>query len=64
MQEIIVTIDDAGEVKVEVAGVTGGSCVDLTEKLEAALGVAQADGRELKPEYNQKDVRHVNTQRR
>jgi hypothetical protein len=38
MQEIEVAIDKDGQVKLEVRGVKGMSCLDLTKDLEAALG--------------------------
>ncbi len=36
---ITVTIDAEGESKVEVKGVAGKSCKDLTKGIESALGV-------------------------
>jgi hypothetical protein len=38
LQEIDVYIDENGEVKVEIRGVKGMSCLDLTKDLEAVLG--------------------------
>lgn len=38
LQEIDVFIDKDGQVRVEVRGVKGTSCLDLTKGLEAALG--------------------------
>jgi len=49
VQEINVYIDPDGQVRVEVRGVTGPSCLDLTAGLEAALG-AQVTSRELTAE--------------
>ncbi|MBN1954051.1 MAG: DUF2997 domain-containing protein, partial [Anaerolineae bacterium] len=37
-QEIEVFIDKDGQVRIEVRGVKGESCLDLTQALEAALG--------------------------
>ncbi len=49
IQEIEVTIDKKGQVKVHVRGVKGKACLDLTKDLELALG-AQVISRELTPE--------------
>ncbi len=38
IQEIEVIIDKNGEVKIQVHGVNGTTCLDLTADLEAALG--------------------------
>ena len=38
MEEVKVTIDAEGNVKVTVFGVKGPSCLEITEKLEALLG--------------------------
>ena len=38
IQEIEVIIDKNGEVKIQVHGVDGTTCLDLTADLEAALG--------------------------
>jgi hypothetical protein len=38
IQEIDVIIDKDGQVKIEVRGVKGPACLDLTKELEAALG--------------------------
>ena len=38
VQEIKITIDPDGQVRVEVLGVKGQSCLDLTSALEEALG--------------------------
>ena len=38
MEEIKVTIDGEGNVKVTVFGVKGAKCLELTEELEALLG--------------------------
>lgn len=51
MQEITVTILPGGEVKIEVNGVKGGGCMELTEQLEKALG--SVSSREMTPEADQ-----------
>lgn len=61
MQEIEVFIDKDGKVRIEVRGVKGGTCLDLTAALEAALG-GQVENRQLTPEaqeglLNQQDER-------
>lgn len=38
LQEIDVFIDKKGEVKLEIRGVKGQKCLDLTQDLEAILG--------------------------
>ena len=45
MQEIEVFIDKDGQVRIEVRGVQGTSCQDLTRDLEQALGGQVADRR-------------------
>jgi hypothetical protein len=40
MQEIEVFIDKNGKVRIEVRGVKGGACLDITKALEEALGGA------------------------
>jgi hypothetical protein len=52
LQEIDVVIDKDGSVKIEVRGVKGPSCLDLTRELEAALG-GQVAEREMTPEANE-----------
>ena len=49
MQEITVVIDKDGQVRVEVRGVKGGSCLDVTKGLEEALG-GQVEDRQMTPE--------------
>jgi hypothetical protein len=49
LQEIEVFIAPDGSVSVEVRGVKGGGCLELTKGLEAALG-NQIAARELTPE--------------
>ena len=38
LQEIEVLIDEDGNVKIEVRGVAGNACLELTAELEEALG--------------------------
>jgi hypothetical protein len=47
--EIEIEITTTGEVHMEVKGVKGKGCLDLTKPLEAALGKVEA--RKLKSEY-------------
>ena len=52
LQEIDVFIEKDGQVKIEVRGVKGMSCLDLTKDLEAVLG-SQAVSREMTPEADE-----------
>ena len=49
MQEITVVIEKDGQVRVEVRGVKGTSCLDVTRGLEEALG-GQVEDRQMTPE--------------
>jgi Protein of unknown function (DUF2997) len=49
LQEIEVFIEKGGQVRIQVRGVKGQSCLDLTKALEAALG-GQIESREMTPE--------------
>jgi hypothetical protein len=49
LQEIEVFIDKDGQVRIEVRGVKGMSCLDLTADLETALG-GEVESREMTPE--------------
>lgn len=49
LEEIEVFIDKDGQVRIEVRGVKGMACLDLTQDLEAALG-GQVEEREMTPE--------------
>jgi len=49
LQEIDVYIDKDGEVRIEVRGVKGNRCLDITKELESALG-GKVDKREMTPE--------------
>ena len=49
MQELEITIDNDGHVKVGVRGVHGDSCLMLTKNIENAVGTVEA--REFTSEY-------------
>lgn len=49
MQEVIIDIDERGNVTVEGKGFTGNECTALTKEIEQALG--DVEKRTLKPEY-------------
>ncbi len=49
LEEIEVFIDKDGKVRIEVRGVKGMSCLDLTKDLEEALG-GEVEDREMTPE--------------
>lgn len=49
LEEIEVIIDKDGQVHIQVRGVKGTTCLDLTSGLEAALG-GEVELRELQPE--------------
>jgi hypothetical protein len=49
LQEIEVTIDQEGKVYIQVRGVKGTACLDITRELEEALG-GQIELREMTPE--------------
>jgi len=51
VEEVKVTIDEEGNVKVTVFGAKGPNCLEITEKLEALLG-GQVE-REFTSEYYQ-----------
>jgi hypothetical protein len=56
VQEVDVFIEKNGQVRVEVQGVKGTACLDLTKNLEDALG-GQVEEREMRPEaYESADV--------
>ncbi len=38
IQEIEVTIDENGQVQIQVRGIKGEACLDITHPLETALG--------------------------
>ncbi len=49
LQEISVFIEKDGQIRLEVNGVKGPACLDLTRALEQALG-GQVESREMRPE--------------
>jgi hypothetical protein len=49
MEELIVTIQE-GEVQVEVQGVKGGRCLELTQAIESLLG--KISSRRLKNDFS------------
>ena len=55
MKTIRVEIDADGHAQIDVQGVIGKSCEDLTCDLEVALGVVT--GRDHKPMYHRREVR-------
>ena len=62
LQEIEVTIERNGEVRIEVRGVKGRSCIELTEDVIEALGGEVAE-RELTSEAHEDEPDVANTQR-
>lgn len=48
-EQVLIEIGQAGQVSIEVLGVKGPTCQDLTRELEKALGTVQ--GQELKEEF-------------
>ena len=61
LQEIDVFIEKDGQVKIEVRGVEGKSCLDLTKDLEAVLG-NQTISREMTPEADEVGQEQVQQQ--
>jgi hypothetical protein len=61
-QEITVTIDQEGQVTVNVSGIDGPDCLAATEALEQALGAVRS--RERTPEYYRAFQRQVSTVRK
>lgn len=51
-EKIIITFDEVGNPTIEVQGVKGKKCLELTKPLEDALGVVQS--RQKKPEFYQR----------
>lgn len=52
IQEIDLVIGPNGKVTIEVRGVSGGKCEDLTSELEAILG-GKVTTRDYKPSYHE-----------
>ena len=63
LQEIEVFIDPDGRVRIEVRGVKGGVCLELTQALEQALG-GQVESREMTPEALEENVQPVQPPRK
>ncbi len=64
LQEVEVFIEKDGRVRVEVRGVKGMSCLEVTQALEAALG-GQVQDRQLTPEaYDAAQEQHQGQQQR
>ena len=61
LQEIDVFIEKDGQVKIEVRGVKGTSCLDLTKDLEVVLG-SQTVAREMTPEADEVGQEQVQQQ--
>jgi len=60
-QEVDVFVEKDGQVKIEVRGVKGMSCLDLTKGLEAVLG-AQIEEREMTSEAHETAQQQVQEQ--
>ena len=58
LQEIEVFIEKDGRVRIEVRGVKGEACLDLTRALEVALG-GEIEAREMTPEATEKHQEQV-----
>jgi Protein of unknown function (DUF2997) len=59
-QEMEITISPTGEVKIQVKGVHGASCLDLTKGLEQGLGTVE--DRQLTAEYYEQQQNQQNQQ--
>lgn len=55
MPKITVKISQVGDARIDVDGVAGTSCVNLTASVEAALAGTPAQ-REYKPEYDEVSI--------
>jgi hypothetical protein len=63
LEEIEVIIEKDGTVRIQVRGVKGEACLDLTKDLEAALG-GQVEVREMTPEaYEANPLQNQNQQK-
>lgn len=58
LQEIEVVIGKDGQVQIQVRGVNGPKCLDLTRALEDALG-GEIISREMKPEALNEDPAQI-----
>ena len=59
-QEMEITISPSGEVKIQVKGVHGAQCLDLTKGLEQGLGTVE--DRQLTSEYYEQQQTQQNNQ--
>lgn len=59
--EVIITVDEEADVKIEVKGLKGKACKDATRSLES-LGTVTSDT--PTPEMNQREVQHDRVQSR
>lgn len=63
LEEIEITIDTNGQVHIQVRGVKGTICLELTKDLEAALG-GRVESREMTPEaYEANPLATLNSQK-
>ena len=63
LQEIDVFIDKNGQVRVEVRGAKGESCLDITRDLEKALG-GEVESREMTAEAQETASEQTSDQQR
>lgn len=63
LQEIDVFIEKDGQVRIEVRGVKGLSCLDVTKNVEEALG-GQIEVREMTPEADAAAQEHIQERQR
>ena len=56
-KDIFFTIDENGEVKIEVKGAPGEDCLKLTKEIEEALGIVEE--RSMTAEFYQKEEQQV-----
>jgi hypothetical protein len=61
MQELEITIDKEGRVQVEVRGIHGEGCVELTKNIENAVGTVEE--RKYTAEYYEQPVEVFGFQR-
>lgn len=60
MEMITVTFDEKGNPVIEVDGVKGQSCQEITKGLEDALGLVNGKT-DLKPEHSERERENVRT---
>jgi hypothetical protein len=63
LQEIEIFIDQEGKVRIQVRGVKGAACLDITKELEEALG-GQIELREMTPEALESAVEQAQQRQR